>query len=283
MTVKGCLSEYSLPELLHLLEVGGYTGQLRLQSKNGANEGKEQNYYIWFRQGRIISAFNHLRAHDLIQLIHQRNFLSLEATKTLLRRSPVEVPFGLFLKEKGILTAEQLQLLFSIQVIRQVRSLLTLEDAWFRFWNDSELPYSEMTGISIQATEAILPGLRALKSWAALEKHLPDVLSGLSRRVSQLTLRLKFTEEQVWNWADGETSLQTIAKKMERSLPEVRQIAFCLINAGLVDEIPLVAFAPTADSLSLIPPELDTTATNSTTSVSKGFLGSLEDYFKNLS
>lgn len=282
MTVTGYLSEYSLPEILHLLELSHLTGQLRLLSKGSADEAEVKHFFIWFRQGRIITAFNRLGARNLVQLIHQRRLLSLEDVITLLRRSPVERPFGLFLKEKGVLTAEQLQGLFSIQVVRQVRSLFTLEDAWFRFREEPELPYSEMTGISIQATEVILPGLRALKSWTALESRLPDALSGLSRCVSQLTMRLKTAEKQVLALANGKASLQVMAKQLKRPLSEVQQIAFCLINAGLVEEVPLVTFVSANDPISSLPSELAANSMNATNNVSQVYLDSLEDYLKKL-
>ena len=280
MTATGYLSEYSLPELLHLLEVGNRTGQLKLCSQDRAGTSQTQHYFIWFRQGRIVSAFNDLRGRNLVRLMHQRQLLNLETATTLLRRSPVDLPFGLFLKSKRVLNADQLQLLFSIQVVRQIRALFTLEDAWFKFRDDAELPYSEMTGISIKATEVILPGLRALRNWKTLESRLPHVESGLSRCVSQPTVRLKAAEQQVWALADGESSLQAIANRLDQTLPELQRIAFCLINAGLVEEVPLATLAPTTDLMSSLSELEPAASASSTAGVSHAFLESLEQYLK---
>ncbi|NER83800.1 MAG: DUF4388 domain-containing protein [Leptolyngbya sp. SIO1D8] len=278
MAMTGYLSEYSLPELLYLLEVGTHTGYLKLQPKKEPGETPEQSYYIWFRQGHIISAFNQLGARNLIRLMCQRKLFDPETAQALLRRSPVESPFGLFLKEKGLLTAEQLKLIFSVQVIRQIRSLFTLEDAWFKFKNDSELPYSEMTGLNIRATEVVLPGLRALKNWTGLRNCLPAIESGLVSCVSQPTVRLKVNEQRVWSLADGETSLEVMAKRLEFSQPEVQQIAFCLISAGLAQEIPLATLVPATHSSSSLPSELEAESKDSKTKVSQSFLNNLEQF-----
>ncbi|MFE4106037.1 DUF4388 domain-containing protein [Almyronema epifaneia] len=281
MTATGYLSEYSLPELLHLLESGSRTGQLSLRSPVAATT-QSRDYFVWFRQGRIVSAFNDLQENCLIKLIDQRQLLDSESALKLLQRSPNDRPFGLFLKEKGVLIAEQLQLLFSIQVIRQIRSLFVLEDAWFQFHDSLKLPYREMTGISIAATEVILPGLRALRNWQALQSRFPDAESGLSRCVVQPAVRLKPIEQQVWFCADGETSLQAIAQQLKCALPEVQQVAFCLIHAGLVEEVSLTTLPPIEASMAL-PLELEAPeATVATAGVSQAFLGSLEQYLQGL-
>ena len=278
MSMRGYLSEYSLPELLRLLEMDSRTGQLRLQKRKNNDKAECQCYYIWLRQGRIVTAFNNLGARNLLQLMCQRQLFDAETAKSLLRRSPVEWPFGLYLKKKKVLTAQQLQLLFSIQVVSQIRFLFTLEDAWFQFRDDNELPYSEMTGISIPATEVILPGLRALKKWVGLKNSLPDSMSGLSRCISQHTMRLKSTEQEIWDLANGKSSIQAIAKQLSWPLLEVQKTAFCLITAGLVEEIALPTLPSMAESILETPFGIEAADAQSTASVSQTFVETLERY-----
>lgn len=278
MTMRGYLSEYSLPELLRLLEMDSRTGQLKLQHKKNVPQAECRCYYIWFRQGRIVTAFNNLGARNLLQLMCQRQLFDVETANSLLHRSPVEWPFGLYLKKKKVLTAQQLQLLFSVQVIRQIRSLFTLEDAWFQFRDDTELPYSEMTGISVPATETILPGLRALKNWTGLQRCLPDGMSGLSHCVSQLTMRLKSNEQQIWDLANGEKSIQAISKKLTWPVSEVQQVAFCLITAGLVEETPIAILTPMTEAVFEPNFGVETSEAQSAANVSQAFISTLEQY-----
>ena len=281
MTIAGYLSDYSLPELLYLLETGNRTGFLRLEAKKNIDSLATSNCSIWFKQGRVISAFGHKQGRNLVQLMHRRKLIDQEIGSTLLRRSPVESPFGLFLKSKGLLTAEQLKLLFSIQVIGHIRTLFTLEEARFKFFDSSELPYSEMTGINIPATEVILPGLRSLRNWTVLENRLPNLDSGLLQCVPEPTVRLKLTEQKVWSLSDGKTSLQTMAKDLEQPSLKVQQVAFCLIYAGLVEEVPIVVLPEVSDDFSLFSQEVEgdtDTAQPSETNVSLGLVNALEQY-----
>lgn len=279
MTITGHFSEYSLPEVLYLLEAGHRTGYLRLQVEGNIDDFTPSDCFIWFRQGRIISAFSGEQKRSLAKLMHQRRLIDLESSSALLRRSPVESPFGLFLKNRGLLTAEQLKLLFSIQVIGHIRILFTLEEAWFKFSDSSELPYSEMTGISVPATEVILPGLRALRNWTALESRLPKLDSGLSQRSPQPTLQLKPAEQQVWALANGNTSLQAMAKDLQQPLSKVQQIAFCLIYSGLVEEVPIAILPAIPDDLSLFSPdEGEDGVQSSEANVSPGFVDALAQY-----
>ncbi|MEM9005390.1 MAG: DUF4388 domain-containing protein [Cyanobacteria bacterium P01_F01_bin.86] len=280
MAITGYLSEYSLPELLHLLEVDTRTGQLKLQPKDHCERAKVPTYCIWLKQGRIISAFNrNLGGHNLLRLMCQRQLLEAGTAQRLLRRSPVEQPFGLYLKQREILTAKQLQRLFAIQVMHQIRALFALEDARFQFRDDPELPYSEMTGISIRATEVILPGLRALKNWAIIKNSLPDAMSGLLRYATQPTMRLKSTEQQVWHLANGKISLQAIAQQLQWPLLDVQQIAFCLINAGLLEEVPIETRVPVTSLVAASPGELASTP-QSEAKVSQTFIAKLEQYLR---
>ncbi|MEO0986936.1 MAG: DUF4388 domain-containing protein, partial [Cyanobacteria bacterium J06639_14] len=217
--------------------------------------------------------------HNLLRLMCQRQLLEASTAQRLLRRSPVEQPFGLYLKQREILTAKQLQRLFAIQVMHQIRALFALEDARFQFRDDPELPYSEMTGISIRATEVILPGLRALKNWAIIKNSLPDAMSGLLRYATQPTMRLKSTEQQVWHLANGKISLQAIAQQLQWPLLDVQQIAFCLINAGLLEEVPIETRVPVTSLVAASPGELASTP-QSEAKVSQTFIAKLEQYLR---
>ena len=149
------------------------------------------------------------------------------------------VPLGLNLKSMGILQPEQLKLLFSIQVLRQVCSLFQVEAGQFRFDAKADLPKSELTGLSLPATETTLMGLRSLKDWKILQSKLPSPDSTLFNLISgQPNLRLDASEAQVWRLADGSMNLKKMAEQFQIPIQKVQQIAFRLIGVGLVEEVP---------------------------------------------
>jgi hypothetical protein len=145
------------------------------------------------------------------------------------------------LKTQGFLQPEQLRLLFHAQVLRQVCGLFRLKDAQFKFDSKATLPTTEMTGLSLSATEATLMGLRVLRDWAALMDKLPEPTSALSRAViGKRHLRLDSLEGRVWQLANGSIPLNAIASELNQSVETIQQTAFRLINVGLVAEVPII-------------------------------------------
>ncbi|MGM3307744.1 DUF4388 domain-containing protein [Anabaena sp. WFMT] len=249
MTITGNFADFSLPELLQFLDQGKKTGLLYIEFLPDANEnGKKQVYYIWLHQGRVVSAADRLDQQGLTLMIAQRGWISERVISRVTQISScfINSPLGLCLKSQGLVQPEQLKLLFNSQVLRPVCSLFQVKDALFRFEPTSSLPLGEMTGLSMSATEVILIGLRALRDWTALEEKLPDPTSGLSGlMVKQPKMQLNAQEWQVWEFVNGQVSLQHIANQLTIPIKTVQQIAFRLIVVGLAEEYFMVAATPT--------------------------------------
>jgi len=119
MAVTGYLSEFSLAELFNFLEQGSKTGLLTLCTLSDAQPQDRENHYIWFNQGRIVAAANRLDQHGLAYMIGQRGWLGEHTALRVAQTCNVTTPIGLSLKTQGLLTVEQLKLLFYTQVMRQ--------------------------------------------------------------------------------------------------------------------------------------------------------------------
>ena len=237
MAFTGYLSKFSLPELFQFVEEGHKTGLLTISSLS-----TNKAYYIWLRQGRIVCAADSLDNKCLITMITQRGWMNNETALKNLQVSSINMVLGLSLKTQGLLQAEQLTLLFRAQLTAQVSPLFQLQDAQFEFDSQAKLPNAEMTGLSIPASEATLNGLRMLRDWSALEKKLPDVTSGLVKKIAgKPQVRLEYSECQVLEYANGKLSVRDIAKTIELPLEKVQQIAFRLIVTNLVEESLVVA------------------------------------------
>jgi hypothetical protein len=152
------------------------------------------------------------------------------------------MPIGLYLKTQGFLQPEQLRLLFHAQVLQQICGLFRLKDARFKFDTKATLPTTEMTGLSLSATEATLMGLRVLRDWRALADKLPEPTSALSKVVlGKRHLRLDSLEGRVWQSANGSVPLNVMATQFKQPVETMQQTAFRLISVGLVAEVPMLA------------------------------------------
>lgn len=249
MTITGNFADFSLPELLQFLDQGKKTGLLYIEFLlAGKEQNKKQVYYIWLHQGRVVSAADRLDQQGLTLMIAQRGWISERVISRVTQISScfINSPLGLCLKSQGLVQPEQLKLLFNSQVLRPVCSLFQVKDGLFRFEPTSSLPLGEMTGLSMSATEVILIGLRSLRDWNALEEKLPDPTSGLSGlMVKQPKMQLNAQEWQVWEFVNGQVSLQDIANQLTIPIATVQQIAFRLMVVGLAEEYFMVAAAPT--------------------------------------
>jgi hypothetical protein len=239
MAITGSLSEFSLPEIFQFLDQGQKTGILTIRDPQNVQTGKPFLRHIWLQNGRVVAAGDRLDKRGLVRLIEQRGWLN-ESQKLEIERLIAEnVLLGLNLKALGILQPDQLKLLFSIQVLRQVCALFQVETGLFRFDADANLPKSEMTGLSLPATETTLMGLRSLKDWKILESKLPEPNSTLFNVIAgQPLLRLDANESHIWSLADGYTRLKQMAEQLSLPVVKVQQIAFRLVVVGLVEEVP---------------------------------------------
>jgi Domain of unknown function (DUF4388) len=247
MPVSGYLSNFSLPEVLQFVQEGNKTGLLTVRSLPDSTD-EFRRYFIWLNQGRIVAAADRTDYRGLFNMILTRKWIPEEELHRSLQDCPLRMPFGLHLKSQSLLSAEQMKLLFSIQIIRQICALFELVDGSFHFTSNVQLPYFEMTGINIPATEVTLPGLRNLTNWSALESKLPQLTSGLLGMVEgELPIALNAKESKVWGFANGMVAIGDIAKQLDLSVELTRQTAFCLTVAGLAEEVPMLSASSKAD------------------------------------
>ena len=277
MTFTGHLSEFSLPEIFQFLEQGHKTGSLTIRTLTDEPDVMVQVHYIWLHQGRIVAAADRLDNKGLVSTIAQLGLVSDQLALKVSQSCPINKPMGLYFKSQGLLQPEQLKLLFRNQV-EQVSCLFELRDGQFEF-DSTTLPTAEMTGMSLSAIEATLISLRALQDWTVLAEKLPDATQALSSvSAGKPQLRLDSLEWQVWEFANGSVSLRKIAEQLGLPIEKVQHVAFQLIVANLVEEVPLIA-APTNMGASTC--EADLPDSSSQTNVSQLFLQNLVGFLQN--
>ena len=242
MATTSSLAEFSLPELFQFLDQGSKTGLLTLRFQLDTPNNETRVRHALIHQGRIVAVTKRLDPQCLLAMICQRGWISPEVLREQVNRCPANIPIGLYLKTQGFLQPEQLRLLFHAQVLQQVCALFRLTDARFKFDSKATLPTTEMTGLSLSATEATLMGLRVLRDWRSLTDKLPEPTSALSRIVvGKRHLRLDSLEGRLWQMANSSVPLDAIASQLKQPIEVIQQTAFRLISVGLVAEVPMLA------------------------------------------
>jgi Domain of unknown function (DUF4388) len=281
MSLSGYLSEYSLVEIFNFVQDGNKSGLLSIEPDRCLSRSLDNSYYISFQTGRIMSVSNGhgLEYRGLLKMMEQRQWLSTEQVTGLsINANKLGEPLGTYLKSCNAIDSSQLRLLFDAQVVASICKLFG-ETHYGRFKFDPQAPltYPEMTGISLTAREVALLGLRMLRDWSSLSAKFPQPESALQRfSATPPALRLDTQESKVWNLADGERSIASIAAQLGLEIDRVQQIGFRLCAIGLVREVAIDRVPVTLDLPTPNPAEAD----NSMVPISTSFLSRLMGFLK---
>jgi hypothetical protein len=195
---------------------------------------------LWFESGRIVGVTDQGEMHELLQMLTRRGWLP-QQTAQIVEQFSSQLPqdLGSYLGERGILSQQQLKVLFHAQVLQRVSGLLKCQVPLMKFVPNVRLAYAERTGLNLSISELVLQGLRSLRDWQGLASELPLPQMILSRSLLERPfLRLNALETSVWNLANERDSLMDIAAHLGLGVIEVQQIAYCLEIAGLLEILP---------------------------------------------
>jgi Domain of unknown function (DUF4388) len=236
MGLTGYLSEYSLAEVFQQIQREDLTGLLTIEPEDDSVQSLSSNYYIWFQGGRLVAMAKSLDRTSLLLMLEKRGWITTKTIQKLLSKTEIlEEPLGQYLKSKGVLSTEQLQIIFHAQILQPVCSLFKLTTARFVFNPKTRLAKAEMTGLSVSADEATMLGLRVLRDWSPLRKKLPSPDCGLTKLTTVLpAYKMDMQELQVWELATGKKSIEAIALRLQIDLEIVQQIVFRLQMVGLI-------------------------------------------------
>jgi Domain of unknown function (DUF4388) len=284
MSLAGYLSEYSLAEIFHFVQEGNKSGLLSIEPERGSIRSLSDTYYLSFQGGRIMSVANSSGIQDrgLLKMMEQRRWLKPEkAAQIETQMHLLRQPLGTYLKSVNLINTEQLTLMFNSQVVATACKLFEIHHGQFKFDPQAPLSYAEMTGLSLNAKEVALLGMRMLKDWSGLSAKLPDPESALQRLSSEPNgLRLDSQEFKVWNLCLGELSISKIAKQLGLDSTTVQQIGFRLSSIGLVHEVAAEPMQPARNQDVETPPPVCVGGGNATVPVSASFLSNLMGFLK---
>ncbi len=283
MSLAGYLSEYSLAEIFHFVQDGNKTGVLSIEPDLGASKFIKDTHYVSFQNGRIMSVENGigLGNRGLLKMMEQRKWISAEQFGLMETQvNLLTQPLGTYLKSRSNIDTEQLTLLFNSQVIATACKLFEVHHGRFKFDQQARLNYAEMTGLSLEAQEVALLGLRMLKDWSGLTAKLPMPDFALQRFAADPKLRLDNQELKVWQLSVGELSIAQIAKQLGLEVDRVQQIGFRLISIGLMQEITVEPSQPPINKSMAMPKPVCVDGGNANVPISASFLGNLMSFLK---
>jgi hypothetical protein len=233
MALKGNLRDFSIVQLLNLINLARKTGTLRV-----GHDGKRAD--LCFRAGKLIYATQDRDQSQLVTALRRSGLITEEQARTIRTRagSRSDKELGLLLMNAGYVS--QKDILDSVRtcILDNVYPLFTWTEGTFHF--DSTAP--EVDGVitvRVDLENLIMQGTRRLEEWERLQEELPDLKVSLKfadrPRTNLRDINLSVQEWRVISFINPRNTIQQIAQYNNMSDFQIRKIVYGLLQAGLVE------------------------------------------------
>ena len=235
MALKGNLRDFSLTQLLNLINLARKTGALSIDASG-------QQAQIWFKEGGLVLASLGGQDGHLARVLFEAGKLSQEQTRLILSKASTtnDKRLGMMLIEAGHVTQEDI-----LQSVRQhtqdvVFQIFTWSEGIFRF-EPNVLPPQDRIVVPIKLENIIMEGTRRLKEWEQLQDELPNLDMALRFTdrpdASLRNINLSVEEWRVVSFINPRNSVRQIAKANNMSDFQIRRIVYGMLQAGLVEMV----------------------------------------------
>ncbi len=242
MALKGNLRDFSITQLLNLINLAQKTGMLVI-------EGPGEDARITFRQGKLAYAQVGAEDGNLAYILHQTRKISLSQYKLLKERTShmTDKELGLLLINAGYLSQDDILTSLQTHFIGIVRRLFTWVEGFFRFDADA-LPGDGKITVRVDLENLIIEGSRQLREWEQLQEEIPslDMALKFSDRpgTNLRNINLSVEEWRVVSYVNPKNAIKQIARATKMNELEIRRVVYGLIQAGLVEIIRPVGAPP---------------------------------------
>lgn len=235
MALKGNLRDFSVTQLLNLINLARKTGTLTL-------EGPDAIAWVSFREGKLIYAQIGNEDGSLTGILTKAGSISARQAK-IIRTHATEKSdkeLGLLLINAGYLSQQDILTSLREYILEIVYQLFTWIEGLFRF-DANVLPPDEAITIRLDLENIIMEGTRHLQEFELLKEEIPNLEMGLTfveRPDANIRdVQLTVEEWKVVSYINPKNTIRQIAKANKMNELEIRRIVYGLLQAGLVEII----------------------------------------------
>ena len=177
MALRGNLRDFTVAQLLNLINLAHKTGTLIIEGPNEAAR-------VAFRDGKLSFAQIGQEDNRLASVLHRANRLTTGQLRAIqLRAAQVtEKELGLLLINAGYMSQDDILNSLQAYFTDVIRRLFTWVEGFFRFENEI-LPPEDRITVRLDLENLIIEGARQLREWEQLQDEIPS-----------LNMALKFIE-----------------------------------------------------------------------------------------
>ena len=257
MALKGNLRDFSITQLLNLINVARKTGTLIV-------EHSPEQIHVSFREGKLAYAGTGADGAGLTMVLYRAKKLNAAQVRAINERAGgmSDKELGLLLINSNYLTQQEILSSLQAYYLNMVNTLFTWGDGLFRFENDIFPPKDKIT-VRINLENLIIEGTRKMREWEQLQDEIPSLEMALkfSERpgINLRNLNLNVDEWKVISFINPKNTIHQIAKATNKNDLEIRRIIYSFIQAGLVELIRPEGIKAPPIQPRIVPPQVNKT------------------------
>jgi len=232
MALRGNLRDFTITQLLNLINLAGKTGTLIV-------DGPAEQAYISFREGKLAYARIGKEDGSLALVLHKASKINANQYRAIADRAGemTDKELGLLLINAGYVTQEDILLNLQAYFTDTIRKLFTWVEGFFRFENEM-LPPEDRINVRLDLENIIIEGSRQLRELEQLQDEIPSLDMALKFTERPLTnVNLSVEEWKVVKFVDPKNTMRQIASTNKLGELEIRKIVYGLLQAGLVEVV----------------------------------------------
>jgi hypothetical protein len=235
MALKGNLRDFTITQLLNLINLARKTGTLVI-------EGPNDTAFVSFKEGKL--AYSQLGQLDngLASILYRAKKLTKAQHKIIKARAAhmSDKELGLLLINANYISQEDILASLQTEFVGILHRLFTWVEGLFRFETDV-LPPDDKITLKISLENVIIEGSRQLREWEQLQDEIPslDIALKFSDRpgTNLKNINLNVEEWRVVSYINPKNSIRQIANTTKMSDLVIRRIVYGLLQAGVVEFI----------------------------------------------
>jgi len=235
MALKGNLRDFSVTQLLNLVNVARKTGTLIV-------ERSQEQVFISFREGKLAFARNGSDSAGLTMVLYHARKLNAAQVRAINEHASgmSDKELGLLLINANYITQQEILSSLQAYYLSMVNRLFTWSEGLFQF--DTELlPPGDRITVRLNLENIIIEGSRRMREWEQLQGEIPslDMALKFSERpgINLRALNLSVDEWKVISFVNPKNTIRQIARATNKNDIEIRKIVYSFIQAGLVEMV----------------------------------------------
>ncbi len=235
MALKGNLRDFSITQLLNLINIARKTGTLIVESSN-------DNTVVCFREGKLSYAQARQEDNSLATILYHAKKLTAAQHRVIQERASKmsDKELGLLLINANYVTQQEILACLQAHFVGIVNRLFSWSDGLFRFENDLLPPDNKIT-VRVSLENLIIEGARRMRELEQLQDEIPSLDMALKFTERPGTnirnVNLSVEEWRVVSYVNPKNTIRQIARTVNMNELQIRRIVYGLLQAGLVEII----------------------------------------------